>query len=317
MQRRTLDKLAERFVEMAKIFENADPFYMAGSHSRRHLSHNVQVFLVGLTILLRCEPIRGAAIRQIAYYRPGLAEIDALEDAVLIWACAAATHDTAYLSEHFSSFMEKLATLSEQFSAAFNPVDGVKPIKKLKWPDTPHGKVAAKLWIRGLPAKVKDRKLDDHYSTIIAKAIGRHDSKHFPNTPVDSSRWADFLAILSDEVQDWGRERLDNPPGGRPIETVTWGLFCLEGIQIVEDKTSHPGKWRMTFTFIARDHPEVIAKRFGHGGQETVRNTFARVAKTLRENLRSSWPLVIELVVHFISSPGDIILEPVELESPP
>jgi hypothetical protein len=177
--------------------------------------------------------------------------------------------------------------------------------------------LAARLWIRGLPAKVTDRKLDERYFPIIARAIARHDSKHFVNSPVNSDRWADFLAVLSDEVQDWGRERLDNPPGARPFETVTWGLFCLEALQVVQDGAADPKKWRVIFTFIARDHPEVVFERFGRDGQETVRNAFARIAKTLRENLRSTWPLMVELVVHFVSRPqATPVLERIEVQPP-
>jgi CheY-like chemotaxis protein len=44
--------LAKKFSELSTLFQKADPFYMASTRSRKHLSHNVQVFLLGLRSLI-------------------------------------------------------------------------------------------------------------------------------------------------------------------------------------------------------------------------------------------------------------------------
>jgi hypothetical protein len=284
---------------------------MAGSRSRRHLSHNVQVFLVGIIALLGSDQFCKAVVQQVKEMRPEAGEKEALMDAVLVWACIANTHDTAYLCEHLSELTGRLEELSREFAKVFDAAAQVKPFTKVNWPTQTHADIAARLWRHDLPKDVKDWKFDDHYCETVAAAIARHDSKHFKNNPVDSTRWAQFLAVLSDELQDWGRERLSNPPGGKPFETITWGLFCLEGVHLMRDKSC------IALTFIARDHPEVIAKRFGSGGEETVRGAFARIAQQLRENLRSSWPFEIQLTVHFVSRPNALpIYEPIRIQSP-
>jgi hypothetical protein len=158
---------------------------------------------------------------------------------------------------------------------------------------------------------------DDRYCDIVAGGISRHDSKHFKNQPVALEQWPQFLAVLSDELQDWGRERLTNPPGSRPFETVTWNLFCLEGIQIRSQPTCEVEGAVFALTFIARDHPEVISKRFGSDGEETVKTTIARIAKSVKDNLRSANPMEIELTVHFVSRPrATPAFEPVRLQAP-
>ena len=126
-----------------------------------------------------------------------------------------------------------------------------------------------------------------------------------------------FLAILCDEIQEWGRERRDNPPGARPYETVTWGLFRLEAFGISREKVPDPEHVKVALTFIARDYPEVIASRYGSDGTATVRGVFENIAKTLRTKLRSSGPMLIDLTVFFVSRPDAVpISEPVWLESP-
>jgi hypothetical protein len=315
MRRRSFDKMADRFAKIATIFGKADPFYMAGTRSRRHLLHNVHVFLIGLLILLEWEPIRQCTIDEVrarSRENGAVGNNQALEDAILIWACIAMTHDTAYLSEHFVSLSEKIANVAREFLPAFDSVERVEPVQQARWPETPHGKVAANLWRLDIPTSIAEQTLEEKYFMIIANAVERHDSKHFSGAFVHFPEWASFLAILCDEVQNWARERLDSPPGGNPFENVTWRLFCLEGIEIVRETPLGDQKWRLLFTFIARDHPEVIAKRFGSGGEEAVRNEFSRIAKTLRANLVSPVPLRLELVVHFATRPGACILEPID-----
>jgi hypothetical protein len=295
MNRRSLGALGERFKFLAELFEKADPFYMAGSRSRRHLSHNVQVFLLGLVILLRCSVLQHKAIETLRKY--GAADdTEALLRAVLIWACIANTHDVAYMSEHFSALSEHLEQLTRTFSQVFQPAEQVKPMSKVNWPGLSHGEVAARLWRDELPSDPGDWNLEHQCFELVAAAIARHDSKYFPMKPVNIDRWAEFLAVLSDELQDWGRERAENLPGPKPFENITWGMFSLEGIQIIEDNVS--------LTFIARDHPELIARRFGTSGEDSVKETFNRIAQTLRENLRSSVKLEIDLQVDFVSRPA-------------
>jgi hypothetical protein len=219
-------------------------------------------------------------------------------DAILIWACIANTHDTAYLSEHFSELTGRLEELSRSFLKVFENTEQVKPLTKVNWPTQSHGEVTARLWRHDLPKDERIWTFPDRYCDTVAAAIARHDSKHFKNSPVDLKCWAQFLAVLADELQDWGRERLSNPPGPKPFETITWGMFCLEGIQLDQARSC------IALTFIARDHPEVIAKRFGSDGEETVRGAFARIAQKLRENLRATCPFEIQLTVHFVSRPS-------------
>ena len=301
MRRRDLNKIAKTFEASSRLFEQADPFYMAGSHSRRHLSHNVQVFLIGLMTLIGWERFRKQVVKEIQSIRQKANKDEALIDAILIWACIANTHDTAYLSEHLGDLIGRLRELSQEFKKVLNPEDKADEILKINWPTTPHGEITARFWQNDISKE--NLGFEDHYMQIVADAIKRHDSKHFKNKPVESKYWAQFLAVFSDELQDWGRERLTNPPGSRPFETVTWGLFGLEGIQF--QTHSQEGQC-IALTFIARDHPEVIGTRLGRDGTETVRKTFARIAQKLDENLRSSLPLKIELSVHFASRPNAI-----------
>ena len=303
MRKRGHHNLVERFEKMVGIFQKADPFYMAASSSRRHLSHNVQVFLLGLSVLLGCEPVYRRALVEVEKARAGISSTSALIDAVLIWGCIAITHDTAYLIEHFETLTKDLAILSEEFSLAFDLSARPKPLKKTAWPNKDHGAVGAMLWENNLPAGYECA-----YFRIIAKAISRHDSKHFPDSPADLSQWADFLAVLSDELQDWGRERLQHAPGARPFQTKTWGMFCLEGVYVGLDRkkkkpTDKPEttQWSVALTFVARDHPEIIARRYGCDGEQTVRDTFERITKSLRKNLRSPEQILVELTVHFVS----------------
>jgi hypothetical protein len=60
-----------------------------------------------------------------------------------------------------------------------------------------------------------------------------------------------------------------------------------------------------------------ISKRFGSDGEETVKATIARIAKSLKDNLRSADPVEIELTVHFVSRPKAMpAFEPVRLQAP-
>jgi hypothetical protein len=262
-------------------------------------------------VLIGWTPFRKLLVKKIQGIRSDIKKEEALVDAILIWACIANTHDTAYLSEHLSDLTGRLRELGQEFGKVLNPEDKAEEILKVNWPKTPHGEIAARLWQKDLP---KDNlNFENEYINIIAEAIKRHDSKHFPNAPVDSIDWAQFLAVLSDELQDWGRERLTNPPGSRPFETVTWGLFCLEGIQF--NTTAHDGLC-VELTFIARDHPEIIGTRVGKDGSETVHGAFARIAQKLRENLRSSLPFKLQLKVHFVSRPNvDEIFEEIKIQA--
>jgi hypothetical protein len=297
MNQRSLGALGQRFKDLAELFEKADPFYMAGSRSRRHLSHNVQVFLIGLAILLRCSVLRSKAIETLRAYGEA-DDTKALLTAVFVWACIANTHDVAYVSEHFSTLNENLQQLTQKFSEVFGPTEQVKPMPKVNWPGLAHGEVAARLWRAGLPNEPHHWNLEHKCFQLVASAIARHDSKYFPNTPVNINQWAEFLAVLSDELQDWGRERPENSPGPKPFENITWGMFSLEGIQITEHKVS--------LTFVAQDHPELIARRFGTSGEDPVKETFNRIAQTLRKNLSSSVPLEIDLQVDFVSRPATL-----------
>lgn len=301
MRKRGHQHLAEKFEFLADIFEKADPFYMAASSSRRHLSHNVQVFLLGLAILVGCEPIRDMAVDDLRRQRRKLDKSEALVDAILIWACIANTHDTAYLSEHFTRIGKDLASLSEIFAMAFSSKERPKTLKSFKWPGLHHGEVAARLW-NITSAKNYERA----YIKRIADGIARHDSKHYDGQPAELKKWYEFLAVLSDELQDWGRDRPELTPGARPFQTKTWSMFCLEGVEVGPNKKKKgddPG-WRIGLTFIARDHPEVIAKSYGSDGEQTVRDTFDRITKGLWKNLRSSIPILVELTVHFVSRPN-------------
>lgn len=317
MRRRSLTKMAERFDFMAQLFERSDPFYMAGSRSRRHLSHNVQVFLLGLAVLTGLDVMSKTAVNHVQKLRSSTTAKEALMDAILIWACIANTHDTAYLSEHLGDLTGRLNELVKDFATVIPPTTKIKGLPKVVWPSYPHAEIAAKFWRQNLPADPTKWSFDEQLCDVVASGIARHDSKHFKNQPVSFDRWQEFLAVLSDELQDWGRERLTNPPGARPYETVTWNLFCLEGVEIKTVKNVTGEEARIELTFIARDHPQIIAKRFGSDGEETVRSTIARIAQSLRDNLRSISPFGIDLTVRFVSRPkAGPVFEPVSLQPP-
>lgn len=304
MERRNMNVISTEFLNLTDLFESSDPFYMAGSKSRRHLSHNVQVFLIGLASLLGLEPLQTTATNSVMALRNDNDRFGALVDAILIWACIANTHDVAYLSETFGTLVDKIGKLSDRFAVAFSNNEELTRVQNVVWPTTHHGKVAADLWKQKKSANAISE-FEKKCIDLIAAGIERHDSKYFPDQAVQMDDWSSFLAVVSDELQDWGRERLEQMPGAKPFETVTWGMFCLEGINISMIESNDAPIWSLALTFIARDHPEVIMNRFGMGGKTLVQESFARIARNLRKNLRSSIPIDIELKVNFVSRPSE------------
>jgi hypothetical protein len=143
--------MAERFGCLMQLFERSDPFYMAGSKLRRHLSHNVQVFLIGLVALTGLHHLRRIAIKQVQEIRTNESDTSALVDAILIWACIANTHDTAYLIEHLNELTVKLEELIREFAIVISAGEMVKEPSKAILPSQSHAEVAAKLWRCNLP----------------------------------------------------------------------------------------------------------------------------------------------------------------------
>jgi CheY-like chemotaxis protein len=95
-----LPNISAAYTEIVRVFETADPFYMAQGTSRKHLSHNIQVFLLGVLVLLEFPKMRKAAVTDLEPLTPGWSETRRLSAALAIWGGIATTHDVAYLSQH-------------------------------------------------------------------------------------------------------------------------------------------------------------------------------------------------------------------------
>jgi hypothetical protein len=284
LRAREWNDVARRYDEARALFQQSDPFYMAGSTSRRHLSHNVQVCLLGLAILLADGPVHEAIEAE------GLD----LADAVLIWCCIGTVHDAAYLSENLGRISARLAALAEKFA----PFVGGKPLSPWTWPTEHHAAVAAKMWdAAGLHGDER------RACTMIGEAISKHDAKARKGPPVSCARWHEFLAILCDELQDWQRERPGASPGigngpGDHRSDAPWRLIEPMRIGTSRDGAGHHA---LTLEFMVVDHVELIQGDSGSASTRSVGKRFEDILQTLQENLVCPQKLTIELAAHFLT----------------
>ena len=98
--------------------------------------------------------------------------------------------------------------------------------------------------------------------------------------------------MLSDEVQDWGRERLE--------QLVTWSLFCLEGIKFTEKdnklRLSFRSKGDFSVNELTRSHFNGGGHRNAAGGKssEKLDELIVRL-KSVMENYREQLNYTIEI----------------------
>lgn len=287
-----LVRLKSVFGDLVKLFEVADPFYMAAGKSRRHLSHNVQVFLLGFVILSDHEPVRQAAIASLAPHLLDGTQEELFWTAVALWAGVALTHDVAYLSQYFASVSQSLADLSKEFQTA---VRARTPLPPWSWPNIHHGAVGARLWLDR--ANIADTpEMERTFAKMIADGIARHDSEisdadlaavnlppKLKKVPLDAEHWLQFLAVLADELQNWQRERDDRPKDFR--------IFALDNLVMQPGTGALSTLW---LTFAAQDHPRHLRERQGTGGSLAIEAGFKIAKKKLEENLDSKGTLVIK-----------------------
>jgi len=290
------------------LFQHADPFYMASSRSRVHLSHNVKVFLLGLIGLVEIAEVRAAAE---AWARPIFGNPMALNPlyfAIATWSCVAMTHDTAYLSQNFKTAVDRLRRLSDTFIGCFPTSSGLGTIPDWNWPSEHHAIVGKRLWELEM-AKVGTDAEAVACMELIAKGIFRHDSSNH-TAPVSSRDWIEFLAVLSDELQDWGRERPEDGP-----ELVPFRLFGLQKISIGENCTMPDGvvRERIDLLFYVCDFPQHVIDELGCDGQRWIGERITRIFDTLEKNIRSNPPLVIEICVRFVSRNVDDMVKTIFL----
>jgi hypothetical protein len=264
-----------RYIHASDLFRRSDPYYMAGTSSRKHLSHNVQVCLLGLSLLLADGPIREAAIS---------ASGDLL-DAMLIWCCIGTVHDAAYLSERLETISADLAELAGQFGQYL----GKPKPTAWPWPTTSHSIVAGKMWDPGT-LKGKDAEVCE----MIAQGILRHDVKTAGGKKVPLERWHEFLAVLCDELQDWQRYR----PEAKPGKDAPWRL--VEPLRIEISKETG-GRYTISLELMVVDHSMLIQERGGSPDIDPVGKRFDEIARTLENHLVSSTRLQVSLQAHFVT----------------
>lgn len=154
LERRGHSDLAKAYREIVAVFEQADPFFMASRLGRRHLSHNIQVFLMGLIILLSDNELWQYACDSFKDISP-TSDADAIPISVLLlWACIGTTHDAAYLSQNLSIVTSRLATIASRFRVAFDPMPSEQT--GWKWPADHHATVGGTLWRSSLTSPGPD-----------------------------------------------------------------------------------------------------------------------------------------------------------------
>jgi len=316
------ERMELKFKTMVSIFADSDPFYMAGTSSRRHLSHNVQVFLLGLAIMLADTEIRQSAIANFKKLKKDCPEAEALADAVLTWACISLTHDCAYLSQAMKKVCDKL----NEIACVYAPVLGLNlsaaPIfdKTLtEWPETPHPKVASDLWLVGLK---NDGSKEETMIRLIASAVERHDSNYAKHTglgTVSNQEWTKFLAVLCDELQDWQRLRDTTSPGikmdGEREEKNPWRNFAVERIDIGTEPVSKKNK--LAIDFVIQDHPRIVKEDVGMAGRKSVESRFDEILDVIKDNLTTQNGWLISLRAEFVSRSVNAVVKSRELQQIP
>jgi hypothetical protein len=273
--------VADRYWDAVTVFERSDQFYMAGTKSRRHLSHNVQVCLLGLALLLADSPVRQVALSGGGH----------LIDAALVWCCIGTVHDAAYLSEHMTNVSSQLADLAAKFAPL---VSGPK-LEAWDWPQDHHSIVGSRMWECGaLPHEQRAACL------LIGAGIAGHDAKFSKAPAIAIDNWPVFLAVLCDELQDWQRERPGAVPG---IPTTDdgwrysqWRLVEPSRIGIERDERGH---YRISLDFMVVDHTRSIHETSGLPGLSRVGERFDQILHTLTTYLRSRIPIQVQLSATF------------------
>lgn len=297
-----LERKAYRFMKgafdaLAEMFQQSDPFFMAGSRSRRHLSHNVQVFFLGTIILLADTDLRDHALKALSK-GAGMSKRAILEDALLVWACIGLTHDAAYLSQNMGAVFGKLLELAEKFAPLVG-IDTKDPqfskSALSSWPKEHHAMIASEFW-RTYSLHAQPR--ESFLIRLIVAAILRHDSRYAKTASLKkakSSDWATFLAVLCDELQDWQRLPDWISAGG----DAPWRSVAVEKIRICRNATVD--ECLLQLEFILEDYASVVTEQVGTPGTGTVQERFKEILKVLEENIVCSKPWSITLSADFVS----------------
>lgn len=277
--------VAKKFEAIAMAFQTGDAFYMAGSNSRMHLSHNVQVFMLGIVLLFSYGPLRSAAVQDLAKNAGGNEE-QALIDVLAVWCSIALTHDAAYVSERASDIIKKLYGAINTFAPTLErpPLES-----EVAWPTIHHSEVGSRMWLNDLPS---DR--EALLCQRVAAGILRHDSSRgLP--PVKIAEWPQFTAVLCDELQDWGRMRRDGAPTNSAKTGIPWDGFYLEQM-FVDSNPNHPNNFTLDLQFAVRDFPKPIRDEQGTASAGEVRDRLETTIGVLHKNLHSG-PSKLDIVL--------------------
>lgn len=302
------------YQKIVGIFRKADPFYMAVKLGRRHMSHNVQVFLMGIVILLEVRSLKVSAIDALNKIRKQDNSNKALADSLLIWACISMTHDVGYLSQHMKTVSSEIAKIANSFKEVLldnEAKDLIEPVIS-NWPETHHAEIGARLWMKYAP-DINDPEAE--FFSCIAQAIQRHDSSQETTLPDKVSptpdMWAQFLAVLCDELQDWHRYRHETPPGNTEDNTIPWRLFVLEAFSV--NNTDHADSVEISIGFALKDFDVFVRNRLGTISIDEVERKFDRVLDVLETNLYCQRDWEIKLSAEFISRNNELATRSIHL----
>ena len=270
---------------------------MAEGKSRKHLSHNVQVFLLGIATLLSRTELRAFMLQDIKKNVFDGPDGEVVYLGIIAWACFATTHDVGYLVEKGTEVCLTLSRLSnklDQMRGKGSRKLGFAfrgPLLKM----THHAIVGRDIWRRcgGSPIEQK-------IAALVAAGIERHDCGRAVQVPVHSSEWLSFAAVLCDELQDWERFRPDAVPGNEFGESP-WHVFSLSEIVIGETT----GAESLIFLgFVASWNYDELAEEGGTVGLDKVKSRLDKILKGLERNLRTSFGFTIKLQVRMLSAKG-------------
>lgn len=304
--------ISERFDAIAQLFRDADPFYMAIGIGRRHVAHNVQVFLLGLTIMLNDTELHSfidvGKVRRVG----SRTDKEDLFDAVLLWACAALTHDVAY----FQQFRRQIDESLRARDADFERLLGREPAPPDKLPERApmhHSHVGSDMW---LAAKMKNPR-SVFAAKLIAAAVRRHDPGKVAASQVPVYRWMEFLAVLCDQLQDWAREKHEDEPGpatrvvtgpGRTETRLPYDFVSIEHLFVGHDRHAST----ISIVFTSRYHHSLILSSVGMPGSDEMNDRLKEIGRTLGQQLRRQGPFEIALL--FLPNGERKLKEPMRFE---